>query len=60
VIALVACGFIGAFMLQAAAAGLAHLPWVRAFYIHATNGFYADIPARRITAKLWGGVAPTP
>lgn len=60
VMGLVVSGFIGVFVLQAAGSVLKRLPWARAFYIHATNGFYADIPARRITAKLWGGVAPTP
>jgi hypothetical protein len=29
-------------------------------YVHATNGFYLDIPARRVTAWVWGGTAPTP
>jgi hypothetical protein len=28
--------------------------------VHAMHGFYIDIPARRVTALLWGRSAPVP
>jgi NAD(P)H-quinone oxidoreductase subunit 5 len=59
-IGVVAIGFIAVFVLQAAAGPLSQLPTVRALYVHAANGFYLDIPARRLTARLWRGTSPTP
>jgi NAD(P)H-quinone oxidoreductase subunit 5 len=60
VIGIVAVGFIGVFMLQSAAGKLSQRPVIRSLYVHAANGFYLDIPARRLTARVWGGAAPTP
>jgi NAD(P)H-quinone oxidoreductase subunit 5 len=56
----VAVGFIGVFVLQATAGSLSQRPWIRALYVHATNGFYVDIPARRLTARCWGRSIPAP
>jgi NAD(P)H-quinone oxidoreductase subunit 5 len=58
--ALVIVGFLGVFAIQVAASWLARLPVVRALYVHAANGFYCDIPARQITARVWGLNAPVP
>jgi NAD(P)H-quinone oxidoreductase subunit 5 len=57
---LVVIGFLGVFAIQAATATLARLPAIRALHVHAANGFYCDIPARRITARVWGLTAPVP
>lgn len=57
---LVVVGFLGVFAIQVAASWLARMPFVRALYVHAANGFYCDIPARRITARFWGLTAPVP
>lgn len=58
VLGLVALGFIGVFTLQALSGPLAKRRWVRALYVHAMNGFYIDIPARRLTARFYGQTAP--
>jgi NAD(P)H-quinone oxidoreductase subunit 5 len=60
VMGVAALGFIGVFTLQAAGTSLRFSPAVRALYVHAANGFYLDIPARRLTARIWGETAPTP
>jgi len=36
------------------------VPLVRSLYVHAANGLYCDIPARRITARFWGLTTPVP
>lgn len=56
---LVALGFLGVFVLQAVAAGRGG-PWLSSLFVHAMNGFYLDIPARRITARFWGLKTPVP
>ncbi|SFJ57420.1 proton-conducting transporter transmembrane domain-containing protein [Planctomicrobium piriforme] len=58
VIVLVAAGFTGIFALQSVTASFARAAWLRALYVHAMNGFYIDIPARRITARFWRQSAP--
>lgn len=58
VLVLVALGFVGVFALQALSGPLANRPWVRSVYVHAMNGFYVDIPARRITARFYRQPAP--
>ncbi len=58
ILGLVAVGFVGVFALQAVMGSLSHRPWVRSLYVHAMNGFYLDIPARRVTAFFWGQAAP--
>lgn len=50
----VACGFAAVFTLQILAHYGSHWHWIRRFYVHAVNGFYLDIPARRLTAWLYG------
>ena len=58
VLALVALGFAGVFALQALAERFAQYWWFRALYVHAMNGFYIDIPARRLTALFYRQSAP--
>jgi len=58
--ALVGVGFVGVFILQAGASRLARYRWMQLLYVHAVNGLYLDIPARRLTARLWGSQVPTP
>jgi len=60
VIAVVAVGFFAVFALQAVAGAFPGLPKLRALYVHAANGFYLNIPARRLTARVWGRSSPTP
>lgn len=50
----ISLAFAGMFVLQALAPSLAARQWVRALYVHLMNGFYIDIPARRITAWCYG------
>jgi NAD(P)H-quinone oxidoreductase subunit 5 len=57
---IVVLGFLAVFAIQAATPLLARLPAVRALHVHAANGFYLDIPARRLTARLWGLSDPVP
>ncbi len=52
--------FVGVFAIQATATSLARLPLVRALQVHAANGFYLDIPARQLTARVWGLTTPVP
>ena len=56
----VVVGFLGVFALQAAATLLGRHPLVRGLYVHAANGFYCDIPARILTARVWGLSTPVP
>jgi len=60
VAAIVVIGFLGVFAIQAAGMTLARLPLIRSLYVHAANGLYCDIPARRITARVWGLTTPVP
>jgi NAD(P)H-quinone oxidoreductase subunit 5 len=60
VMGIVAAGFIGVFVLQALAGSLSHRPVIRSLYVHAANGFYFDIPARQLTARVWGRTTPVP
>jgi ABC-type multidrug transport system permease subunit len=60
VAAVVVVGFLGVFAIQAAGMTLSRLPLVRRLYVHAANGLYCDIPARRLTARVWGLKAPVP
>lgn len=57
---IVVVGFLGVFAISAAGPTLARLPLVRSLYVHAANGLYCDIPARRITARVWGLTTPVP
>lgn len=58
--ALVALGFLGVFMLQALLVRQRQSPWMRSLYVHAMNAFYIDIPARRLTARFYGQSTPAP
>ena len=60
VAALVVVGFLMVFAIQVAGISLARLPLVRSLYVHAANGLYCDIPARRLTARVWGLTSPVP
>ena len=57
---IVVVGFVGVFAIQAAGMTLGRLPLIRSLYVHAANGLYCDIPARRITARVWGLTTPVP
>ncbi len=60
IVALAGFGFLAVFGLQALMDGNSKgsSQALRAFYVHALNGFYLDVPARRITGKLWGQRGP--
>lgn len=58
VVGVVAAGFLGAFALQSSLARVSRHPWFQAAYVHALNGFYIDIPARRLTAWFYRQSAP--
>jgi NAD(P)H-quinone oxidoreductase subunit 5 len=57
---LVVTGFLAVFAIQTAATGMGRFSFVRALHVHAANGFYLDIPARRLTARVWGLISPVP
>jgi len=57
---LLAIGFLGVFALQASILHFNQLPVLRRLYVHASNGFYLDIPAQRLTARLWKPFSQTP
>ncbi len=59
-VSLVLAGFMAVFALQIATRFSARRPALRSLYVHASHGFYLDIPARRLTAWVWGAKAPTP
>jgi NAD(P)H-quinone oxidoreductase subunit 5 len=46
--------FVVIFIVQNFIQSFSHLPWVQVFYVHANNGFYLDIPFRRITGWFYG------
>lgn len=50
----VSLGFLAVVTLQALSEKFARRRWVQALYVHAMNGFYIDIPARRLTARIYG------
>lgn len=58
VMSLVSAGFLAVFALQALGPHLSSFRWMQAFYVHAMNGFYLDIPARRVTAWFYRQSAP--
>jgi NAD(P)H-quinone oxidoreductase subunit 5 len=57
---LVVAGFIAVFAIQTASQALMRLPAVRGLHVHAANGFYLDVPARQLTARVWGLTTPVP
>lgn len=57
-VVLMCFGFL--FLLQWILPTTADRPVLQAIYVHAANGFYFDIPARRLTARLFGRVDPVP
>ncbi len=58
VFAVVSIGFVGVFALQILSGSLTKPQWFKRLYVHAMNGFYFDIPARRLTAWFYGQAAP--
>jgi NAD(P)H-quinone oxidoreductase subunit 5 len=60
VLAFAGIGFVGVFVLQMAVHRLPTSRILHAIYVHAANGFYFDIPARRLTAWVWRTAGPTP
>jgi NAD(P)H-quinone oxidoreductase subunit 5 len=53
-------GLIGLLAMQAFARRTACQRWLRSLYVHATHGFYLDLPVRTVTARVWGQRSPTP
>jgi len=52
-IVFVATGFMGVLVLQVGLVHWNHLPWLKSLYVHASNNFYFDIAAQKITVRLW-------
>lgn len=46
--------FVGTIVIPPIAKPFAQHRWARAAYVHALNGFYLDIPARRLTDWIYG------
>jgi len=46
--------FVVIFVVQNFIQSFSHLHWVQVFYVHANNGFYLDIPFRRLTGWVYG------
>jgi NAD(P)H-quinone oxidoreductase subunit 5 len=46
--------FMAIFIVQNFIQNFSHLGWVQVFYVHANNGFYLDIPFRRLTGWIYG------
>ena len=46
--------FVVIFIVQNFIQSFSHLHWVQVFYVHANNGFYLDIPFRRLTGWVYG------
>jgi len=59
-VGLVLLGFGSVSALHMATHFAARRPSLRSLYVHASHGFYLDIPARRLTAWVWRANAPTP
>ncbi|NDH07095.1 hypothetical protein EBX93_14445, partial [bacterium] len=57
---IVTVGFLSIFILQALMIPIGKIPFMRALYVHALNGFYLDIPSRRIAGIFWGKSSPVP
>lgn len=53
-------GFLTLGLLQLAITTFPNARIVQVLYVHAVNGFYFDIAARRVTAAIWRKSAPTP
>ena len=46
--------FLAIFIVQNFIQNFSHMGWVQVFYVHANNGFYLDIPFRRLTGWIYG------
>jgi NAD(P)H-quinone oxidoreductase subunit 5 len=46
--------FVAIFVVQNFIQSFSHVGWVQVFYVHANNGFYLDIPFRRLTGWIYG------
>ena len=46
--------FVAIFVVQNFIQSFSHLGWVQVFYVHANNGFYLDIPFRKLTGWIYG------
>ncbi|MFN3160086.1 MAG: proton-conducting transporter membrane subunit [Rubinisphaera brasiliensis] len=53
-------GFITLLFLQFIVATHTRNRYLARLYVHAANGFYVDIPARALTAQVWGERSATP
>ena len=59
-VGIVAIGFVSLGIIQIAKDHFTGSRILQVLYVHAVNGFYFDIAARRLTALLWARSAPTP
>lgn len=50
--------FVGIFLLQAGLAEWGRRPALAALQVHAANGFYLDLPLRRLVHRIWGRSLP--
>ena len=55
---LVAIGFAGVILIQILVQRPTPPTWINPLYVHAMNGFYIDIPARRLTGRFYGQSSP--
>jgi hypothetical protein len=49
----VIAGFTLLCLLQIGTARFRHALWMQSLYVHASQGFYLDLPARRLVNRLW-------
>lgn len=55
-----AVGFLGLFGLETVLSETERSRLLQHLYVHALNGFYLDIPARRLTGVFWARFNPVP
>ncbi|WP_186767766.1 proton-conducting transporter transmembrane domain-containing protein [Blastopirellula retiformator] len=53
-------GFVGLFALESILSWTERNRMLQIFYVHSLNGFYLDIPARRLTGIFWARFNPVP
>ena len=58
IVVLVIAAFGAVAILQNAMPRVAHRPFWQGFYVHLTNGFYANTLANRLILRLWPSPPP--
>ncbi|MFO0946251.1 MAG: proton-conducting transporter membrane subunit [Planctomycetota bacterium] len=53
-ICIVGAAFLVTFTLQITVTRFRHLPLSKWLYVHASNGFYVDLLARKLVVRVWG------